>query len=273
MKILYVRGMWGMDRPSLAANLEQIKKGGFDAVEMGVPAAPAERSELASLLKALGLGLIHQQWTVGSTPEEHARSFEEQYRRGVELSPLLVNSHTGKDYFSLEQNLTVFKAARKLEESLGVRVVHETHRGRALFTAPATGALLEALPDLWLAADFSHWCCVHESLLEDQQAAVDKAIRRSRHIHARVGHAEGPQVAHPGAPEWRQALEAHLGWWKRIVESAEKRREPVLTICPEFGPVPYMPTLPYTAQPVADLWEVNLFMKDLLKGRLEASRT
>jgi hypothetical protein len=31
---------------------------------------------------------------------------------------------------------------------------------------------------------------------------------------------------------------------------------------------PHMPALPYTRQPVADLWEVNLFMKDLLKERL-----
>jgi sugar phosphate isomerase/epimerase len=268
MKILFVRGMWGMDRPTLAANLEQIKKGGFDAVEMGVPADPKERAELASLLKKLELALIHQQWTAGSTPEEHARSFEEQYRRGVELSPLFVNSHTGKDYFSLEQNLVVFKAARKLEESMGVRVVHETHRGRALFTAPAAVTLLDALPELWLAADFSHWCCVHESLLEDQQPAVDKAIKRTRHIHARVGHAEGPQITHPAAPEWRDALEAHVGWWKRMVEAAEKRGEAALTICPEFGPVPYMPTLPYTRQPVSDLWEVNLYMKDMLKERL-----
>jgi hypothetical protein len=261
-----------MEKPTLAANLEAIKEGGFDVVEMGAPVEPSARAELSGLLKKLGLGLIAQQWTVGSTPEEHARSFEEQYRRGAELSPLFINSHTGKDYFTLEQNLVVFKAAGRLEKDRGVRVLHETHRGRALFSAPASAALLAALPDLRLTADFSHWCNVHESLLEDQRSAVEKAIQASGHIHARVGHAEGPQISHPGAPEWKDALEAHLAWWKRIVAASEKRGEAVLTITPEFGPVPYMHTLPYTNQPVADLWEVNFFMKSLLKERLGSER-
>jgi hypothetical protein len=46
--------------------------------------------------------------------------------------------------------------------------------------------------------------------LEDQQAVVEKAIRHTRHIHARVGHTQGPQVYEPSAPEYTKALEAHL---------------------------------------------------------------
>jgi hypothetical protein len=30
----------------------------------------------------------------------------------------------------------------------------------------------------------------------------------------------------------------------------------VATVCPEFGPPPYLPTLPYSGKPVADLGEV-----------------
>ncbi len=268
MKIRFVRGMWGMDRPSLAANLAMIKEGGFEAVEMGVPAEPAERKALRAELDRTGLALVAQQWTSGRTPEEHARSFGEQFRRAVEFKPLLVNSHTGKDWFTLEQNLVVFRAAEKLEAQTGIRTVHETHRGRALFTAPAAAALLLALPGLKLAADFSHWVNVHESFMEDQVEALQKAIDAAWHIHARVGHPEGPQVTHPGAPEWKDAVEAHVGWWKRIAARHQKLGTAELTVCPEFGPFPYMTALPWTRQPVADLWEVNVFMKDLLKQRL-----
>ncbi len=42
----------------------------------------------------------------------------------------------------------------------------------------------------------------------------------------------------------------------------------MLTICPEFGPVPYMTLLPHTQKPIADLWEINSYMKDWLKQRL-----
>lgn len=268
MKILFVRGMWGMDRPTLAANLAMIREGGFDAVEMGVPAEASERKALRAELERTGLALVAQQWTAGRTPEEHARSFEEQFRRAVEFKPLLVNSHTGKDWFTLEQNLVVFRAASKLEQETGLSIVHETHRGRALFTAPAAAALLKALPGLRLAADFSHWVNVHESFLEDQAEAVQNAIEASWHIHARVGHPEGPQITHPAAPEWKEAVETHVGWWKRIAARHRERGTAQLTICPEFGPVPYMATLPWTRQPLADLWEVNVFMKDLLKKQL-----
>ncbi|GAA4234684.1 hypothetical protein GCM10022291_14700 [Postechiella marina] len=32
----------------------------------------------------------------------------------------------------------------------------------------------------------------------------------------------------------------------------------------EFGPVPYLPTLPFTNTPVSSQWEMNIFMKNLL---------
>ncbi len=268
LTIRWFHGLWGLSLPSLEANLRRIREGGFDGVEMGVPEDGRERRELAALLPGMGLALIAQQWTRGASPEEHAESFEAQYRRAIELRPLLVNSHTGRDVFSTAENLEVFRRARRLEEELGIPVVHEVHRGRATFSTTATAALLEQMPELKLAADFSHWCCVHESLLEDQEKLLERAIERSFHIHARVGHPEGPQVSDPRAPEWQQALEAHLGWWQRIVDRRRQDNAELLPVCPEFGPPDYMPTLPYTRQPVADLWEINCHMKQLLEKRL-----
>jgi sugar phosphate isomerase/epimerase len=257
-----------MTLPSLAENLERIKEGGFDGVEMSVPEEAAKQRELRSLLDRLGLTLIAQQATQGLSAQEHAKSFEDQYRRAAELDPMLINSQTGKDYYTTAENLTIMRRALTLEEKLGVPVAHEIHRGRATFSTCATTALLEEEPNLKLTADFSHWCCVHESLLADQIPHVENAIKRSRHVHARVGHAEGPQVADPRAPEWQEAVEIHLGWWQQIVDHHCAAGSKLLTICPEFGPPNYMVTLPYTRQPVADLWELNLFMKELLRNRL-----
>lgn len=268
MQIKYVRSLWGMELPALAANLAMIKDGGFDGVEMGVPASVAQREELCPLLDKLDLALVVQQWTEGVSPAEHLNSFERQYRLGVEFKPLLINSHTGKDYFTTAENLAILQHAKNLEQELGVPVLHEIHRGRATFSATATMALLEAMPDLKLTADFSHWCCVHESLLQDQPARVRRAIEHSYHIHARVGYEEGPQITDPRAPEWQAAVETHLQWWQQIVTYHQKLGTKILTICPEFGPPNYMMTQPYTRQPVTDLWEINCYMKDLLKKRL-----
>lgn len=268
MKILFFRSTWGMETPSLEQSLRQIKQAGFDGVELGVPDELTKCAPLRRLLDELGLAVIVQQWTAGITAAEHADSFASQYERAVALQPLYVNSHTGKDFYPLKDNLVVFDRAIELERATRLPVVHETHRGRALFSTVSANALLAERPALRLTADFSHWCCVHESLLEDQAAALRRPIERSYHIHARVGYSQGPQIPDPRAPEWESTLRTHLAWWQAIVEQRRNEGCPVLPICPEFGPPPYMVTWPRTGQPIADLWEINCYMRDWLKDNL-----
>ena len=153
-----------------------------------------------------------------------------------------------------------------LHEQSHVPIYHETHRSRILFAAPVARTFMEKIPDLRLTLDISHWCNVHESLLEDQVDTVAMALNRTDHIHARVGHQEGPQVNDPRAPEWNAAVQAHYAWWDRVVEQKKKEGKR-LTILTEFGPSNYLPTLPYTRQPVADQWEINNYMLNTLRKR------
>src|SRR5512146_2089033 len=100
-----------MTQPSLEANVRKIKEAGYDGVETAVPVDTGERQALRDLLDELGLDLIVQMYTVGKTPEEHAASFEERYWRAAELRPRMVNSHTGKDFYSTDENLLILKRA------------------------------------------------------------------------------------------------------------------------------------------------------------------
>ena len=218
-----------MEGLATSEKVRRAKDAGFDGVEAGIPADAKERRELGTLVEGAGLMLVAQQYSVGADGAAHARSFEEQYRRAAELRPALVNSHTGRDIFPIAQNVVVFAAAAKLEKELGVPVVHEVHRGRVTFSSTSTMALIDAVPDVRLTADFSHWCCVHESLLEDQEASVQRAIAHTWHVHARVGHAESPQVTDPRAAEWSRELEAHLKWWQAIVDARKAARAETLT--------------------------------------------
>lgn len=93
------------------------------------------------------------------------------------------------------------------------------------------------------------------------------AISRTDHIHARIGHTQAAQIPDPRAPEWEKAIDYHLKWWDKIIETHKQKGTEVFTICPEFGPYPYMPEIPFSRQPVADLWEVNLYIRDLLNKR------
>lgn len=270
MKILYFRSVWGLDDcATLVAKFQKIKAGGFDGVELDVPLDLETCQQARKALDDIGLAVVAQQWrTSGRTVTEHTASLEQQYERALVLKPFYLNSHTGCDHFTVEENLEIFDHATGLAKRHGLEVFHETHRGRALFSAPATMQFLAARPQLKLVADFSHWCCVHESLLADQEERVTRATQSAYAIHARVGHAEGPQIPDPRDPLWQPNLETHLAWWKNIVAARRAEGCALLPVCPEFGPAPYMTLLPHSHKPIADLWEINCHMRDWLKERL-----
>lgn len=201
-----------------------------------------------------------------SDPQKNFQDFKKSLEAAITLNPVYINCHSGKDYFTFDQNKNFIELTTQAFRKSGVPIYHETHRGRILYSAPVARQYMEKLPDLRLTFDVSHWCNVHESLLADQAETLTMALGRVGHVHARIGHAEGPQVNDPRAPEWKKAVEAHFAWWDRIVEK-KKRDGTTMTFLTEFGPVDYLPAMPYTRQPVADQWDINRYMLQTLRAR------
>lgn len=261
MKTLYFKALWGMDESAgVEANLRRIAAAGYDGVEAALPAG-IEPARMRGWLDELNLLYIPQIFPL--TSEEFARQLD----RALEYGPLFVNSHSGRDKYDFAQGCAFFREALLREREAGIRVVHETHRWRMLFSPFATAAYLREFPDLRLCADFSHWTCVCESNLDDLGEIVALAIARTGHTHGRVGHAEGPQVSDPRAPEWLGQVEVFERWWDAIREAYRSRGESAMSFTPEFGPPHYLQTLPFTRQPVTDLWEVNLWMANRERER------
>ena len=268
MQIKFFCPKWGSDNITWDDFCKKVKAAGYDGVETPVPFDDAERSEIIAALKKYELLLIGQYFqSFEKDFDEHKKSFKRHMEYLAALKPLFIDSQTGKDYFTAEQNSELFGIATEITKQTGVVIAHETHRNKALFAAHITKDLLIRNHDIVITADFSHWCNVSESLLEQQQEAVDMAIGRTIHIHARVGHAESAQVSDPRADEWGEELEAHLSWWDDIVKYRLEGGAQLMTITPEFGPAPYMPALPYTKMPVANQWDINYYMKEMLKWR------
>lgn len=269
MDIDFFCTLWGFENHPLEDFVNKVKAAGYAGVEVNIPEDKAYAIKLKELLEQYDLSLLAQLY-LPPEQESVSRYIERMEQRLIYMStfdPIFINAHTGRDFFSFEDNCRVIEYVAGISERTQTKIIHETHRGRFNFSAFSTMPYLIKYPDLRLTADFSHWCNVSESLLEDQKEAVDLAIRHSDHIHARVGFVEGPQVNDPRAPEWETTLNRHLSWWDAIVAQNKKDGKAQLTITPEFGPPPYMPVLPYTNQPVVSQWEVNLFMMDLLKKR------
>jgi hypothetical protein len=270
MEPIFLKSLWEVD-PSLPYTLDElltrVQDDGFDGTELFVPAHAESVEDVVRTHKRRGLDIVAAITTTGATVAEHRTSLEVEVQKALSFEPLLINCHTGRDIFAFEDNLGVFELALELEERHGVPIRHETHRRRATFSAPATRRYLEALPDLRLTADVSHWMVVHESDLRDQWANVELLIQRSDHIHARVGFAEGPQVSDPSAPEYAEHWENHLSIWMAIADRVRSENGR-LTITPEFGPPPYAPTLPFTGQPTVDVWKVNAAVRNRLERAL-----
>ncbi|MEX2601596.1 MAG: TIM barrel protein [Balneolaceae bacterium] len=263
--IRYLATRWGY-RGTLDHYCQAASEAGYDGIEEWLPGSQAEQEQLFRVAENHGLevGLL-----VGSGSQdfnEHLEQFRQDIDRAAALNPLYINCHSGRDYFTFEQNRQLIDYTTRVQAASGVRISHETHRSRMLFAAHITRQFLDELPELRLTLDISHWCTVHESLLQDQPEAVSLALERTDHIHARVGHRQGPQVTDPGAPEWEREVAAHFGWWDRVVEQkiSEGGRITVLT---EFGPPAYMPTVPFTGMPLADQWQINTGMMNLWKER------
>ncbi|MHA6484878.1 sugar phosphate isomerase/epimerase family protein [Paenibacillus sp. strain BS8-2] len=261
METIMGKALWGMSG-TLEEKVEAIAQQGYNAVEGPIPLSVSP-SEFRKLIDQYQLHYIAQMITEGNhEAAPHAFSFHERLSRAAEYGPLLVNCHTGRDSMEEQEQLRLFEQVLESESSVGLPVAHETHRSRCMFTPWTTAKLLRAYPELKLSADFSHWVCVTESHLSHYAEDVELALSRTLHVHGRVGFVHGPQVPDPRAPEYAADVQAHEAWWKQIYAHRSHAGASVFTFTPEYGPPGYMHTLPYTRQPLADLWEVCNWGRD-----------
>lgn len=249
---------WGFNG-TMDAFCKAVKQEGYDGIEDWFPNNKADEEALYEALDKYDLrfGALTGSW--GSSFEEHYNDYKKNLLKVLSKKPDFVNCHAGKDYFDFQQCKDLITFASSASKLSGVPVYQETHRGRMLFAPHICEGFIDAIPELRLTLDISHWCAVAESLLGDQKETVAKALRRTSHIHSRIGHEEGAQVPEPRAPEWQPAVDAHFVWWDKVVEQKKEAGE-VLTMTTEFGPANYMWTLPYTRQPLADQWAINVHM-------------
>ena len=276
MQIKYCCTYWGSENVKPDLFVEKVVSAGYEGIELFLPVLSDELAiHFIKELEVLqhnkpGFIFIAQQIT---SPDNYAVDdyicrMKKSLTELAALQPSFINSHTGKDYFSFDDNCKVIEAALNISSKTGVRILHETHRGRFSFHAASLVSYLRKFPELELVGDFSHFCTVSESMLQDQTEIINQIIPHVSHLHARVGHEQAPQVNDPFAPEWKNHFALFEGWWQQIINFQKEKLNKQFTITPEFGPAPYMPTLPFTKQPIGNQWEINEKMMHYLKDKL-----
>ena len=275
----YCCPFWGCenDRPELF--VKKVLSAQYGGIEIFLPPPSASFTEIFIeklediLLRNPGFIFIAQQLTApdNDTVDAYISRMKKSLTTLAAYQPSFINSHTGKDYFSFDDNCKVIEAALNISSKSGIRILHETHRGRFSFHAATLLPYLKKFPELELVGDFSHFCTVSESLLQDQEEIIQQIIPHVSHIHARVGYEQSPQVNNPAAPEWQHHVSVFINWWKKIIMYKQMKGWKKMTITPEFGPAPYMPSLPITLEPLSNQWQNNIFMMNKLKEAFQSN--
>ena len=275
MQIKYSFPYWGSDHLSPSQFITNISNDGFDGAELLLQPPNSFTDNFLLAIENIRKQnhdfyfiTLQLPFPENNSVAAHIKIMEENFMKLSALNPLFINSHTGKDFFSFDDNCRIIDAAMNFSAKNGIRILHETHRGRFSFHAATLLPFLKKFPGMELVGDFSHFCTVSESMLEDQENILQQIIPHVSHIHARVGFEQGPQVNNPTAPEWESHLNKFIGWWQQIIDYKKSIGDTLFTISPEFGPDPYMPVQPFTKEPLSNQWNNNVFMKNTLKQKL-----
>jgi sugar phosphate isomerase/epimerase len=277
--VLVFEASWGLTG-SLRDQLAGVRDRGYDGVEGPVPEFMArlgtieerEVKDFPHLLADLGLRYLpmifsydpnfSKRWGITiESDATHESTFRSQLECAMAYDPIQITAHSGTDSMSVSEAVKFFEFAMDLGADAGITIGHETHRMRILYSPFSWRVIHAEIPGLKTVADLSHWINVCERVPDDLDAVLESHARSVIHIHGRVGHPEGPQVADPRAPENSEFLQWHERWWRFILSLwKEVGREP--TFDPEYGPPPYLPTLPYTLAPVVEMLDIRQWQRE-----------
>jgi sugar phosphate isomerase/epimerase len=276
MDLKIFKTLWGHVGSFEAACADAVKVG-FDGIEGPSHSSRAVRNAYQRTLNDHGLEYIAEITTggsyvpdAGSDPAAHFASFQRKLEHSLELNPRFINCLAGSDLWPFSDTVSLFQKVLELANENDVTVAFETHRSRSTFHPLVTTKLLSEIPELQLTVDFSHWCCVCERLVLDElRPVLEICAKHARHVHARVGYEQGPQVPDPRAAEYAHALAAHERWWDYVLAEMRRRGFASATMTPEFGPDGYLHLEPFTQEPVADPWELNRWIGGREKTRFK----
>lgn len=273
MNIQFFCPRWGAEQISWEPFLQSVKEAGYTGVEWFPYSEQGDYMEVVKLLERYELDLAIVMAVTGQPEniDEYLAAFEQQLTdlaaiRTAGKQPLHITAQTGREFYSEEEVTRCLACCESVSRKTGIPIYQETHRNKWAFAAHTVYKQLLRQP-FPLTLDVSHWFCVSESYLHDQQPAVELAIRHTRHLHARIGHTQGPQVWEPAAEEYREALDEHLAIWDKWIKLQKESGAAYCTITPEFGPPPYMVFANRPGTPFEEQWRVNLWMKTLLQKR------
>lgn len=246
------------ERP-MEENFARIAGAGFDGIGVDLGVTPLEEARaLAPLFEQHGLACL----ITAFVPSLQG------LRPVLDLAKQLDARHINLigQVMPLGVDATVPVARRWMEmaEAAGVELQFETHRNSITNDMFATLQLIDAVPEMRLSADLSHYVVGREFDFPPDartQGHITRLLERAESFQGRIASRQQIQVPFQ-FPHYEKWLGLFLGWWEQGFRLWRARnRTGVLNFLCELGPHEYAMTGP-DGRELSDRWEEALILKD-----------
>lgn len=219
--------------------LEMIAEAGFDGAGVNI-LRPARAEPVARRMPEWGL--TWEAMAAVSTAKEVASLAARAADMGAHHLNLQVMERTAH----LEHAVALLSEMQAAAAEARLPVYFETHRGRLTNDLLFMERVLEALPDLRLTGDLSHYPVVHEFPLPvpaEDQARITGILDHCWAFHGRVSGSHQVQISIV-APQHQPWVEQFRAWWRQGFASWAARApgDADLTFLCELGPAHYAMT-------------------------------
>ena len=144
---------------------------------------------------------------------------------------------------TVEDAIPIIRTWLEMADDIGMPIKFETHRDCITNDMFMTLQLLDAIPELRLTADLSHYCLNREMsapITAQNQAWIQQLLERSDSFQGRISSHE--QIQLPlHFPQTQKCIVIFKDWWKRGFRSWRTRagdNETLIFLC-ELGPPEY----------------------------------
>lgn len=169
----------------------------------------------------------------------------------------------------VEEMIPVIRAWIDMAGEEQVPILFETHRNCITNDLFATLQLIDAIPEMELCADLSHYLVDREfwyPISEGDDALIQRILARSEAFQGRVASREQVQVQ-ISFPQHKKWFDQFAKWWEDGLRGWKARAadDAVVNFLCELGPVEYAITGP-DGYEMSDRWEEALMIKERVQG-------